>query len=444
MRSLFLTLVFAHCTLLGLSAPFAAALAYVWVDIVKPQELAYSIINAQPLSLIAALATFCLYFLKDRKSPPKFTLIQFLLCFFACWITLTTVLGFPEIQDSAWRKWNWAFNVPIFTVFIPYIFRSRVQIEALVWVIIFSVSTIFFTAGVKTALGGGGYGVLAVMGTGNAGLSESSTLAAVCAMLIPLMRFAFTYPVIITPNKYSRILFWGLVALALLTIVGTSARTGLIAVLVLFILHVMRSRKKALSISIMLMAGLVYQFSDLSGTAWGSRMSTINTYTADSSALGRVEVWKWTLGFVKDHPLGGGFDAYRLNGIASVSEQGITYYRPGIVNGKAFHSIYFEVLGEQGIVGFSIYFLIILLTWLKLRKIRQAYAGHPELRWAGALAVSLSDAILVFLAAGAFIGIAYQPYIFYLVALGVCLDQYLARHSAGNNGLSKSYANAKS
>jgi len=35
--------------------------------------------------------------------------------------------------------------------------------------------------------------------------------------------------------------------------------------------------------------------------------------------------------------------------------------------------------------------------------------------------------VMVFLAGGSFVGIAYQPYIFYIVSLTVALDQYAAR-----------------
>ena len=46
---------------MGFTAAFAAALGFVWVDIVKPQQLAYSIINDLPLSLVAALTTLFLF-----------------------------------------------------------------------------------------------------------------------------------------------------------------------------------------------------------------------------------------------------------------------------------------------------------------------------------------------------------------------------------------------
>jgi O-antigen ligase len=116
------------------------------------------------------------------------------------------------------------------------------------------------------------------------------------------------------------------------------------------------------------------------------------------------------------------------NRIAAVSSDGIVQYLPEWqVGGKAFHSIYFEVLGEQGIVGFALYFSIILLTLFKLRRIKKTWRNHAGMAWVVALSDALTAAILVFLAGGAFVGIADQPYIFYMVSLTVAIDQYARR-----------------
>ena len=427
MRGLFLTFVFVLLLFQGGSAPFIAALAYVWVDIVKPQELAYSIINGKPLALIAGVCTIVFYFLNDRKSPPKFTFVLFLLCVFAGWITLTTAIADPGLQAFSWGKWDWAFKVLIFTIFMPYVFRSRVQIESFILVLILSIATLFFSAGVKTLLGSGGYGVLAVMGASNTGLAEGSTLAAVCIMLIPLIHFAYNDSIIFPQNKYLKIFALGLLVTAIATVIGTAARTGVIAGGVLIFRYVIRSKRKFLWLSSMAVVVGVLLLADVFSSVWGSRMSTINSYDQDSSALGRIAVWKWTLGFVADHPLGGGFDAFRLNGIAAVSEHGISYYQPGRMDGKAFHNIYFEVLGEQGIPGLIIYILIIALVLVKLHHVYKKFGNDSELKWASNLAKSLTDAIIVFLAAGMFIGIAYQPYIFYVIAISIALEQYIER-----------------
>ena len=140
MQSLFLTAVFGSLLFMGFSAAFAAALCFVWVDIVKPQQLAYAILTGQPLSFIAAIASIGLFTLADRKQPPRFTFILLLLTLFGLWMTFTTSMS--DFPVRAWTKWDWASKVVIFAVIFPFIFRSRVQIEAFILVFIFSAATI--------------------------------------------------------------------------------------------------------------------------------------------------------------------------------------------------------------------------------------------------------------------------------------------------------------
>jgi len=426
MQSLFLSAVFAVLMGAGFFAPFAAALGFVWVDIVRPQQLAWSIINDKPLSFIAAIATLVLFFGKDRKSPPRFDPILLLIVLFTLWATTTTFMS--DFQSQAWGKWDWASKVLIFAVLIPYLFRSRVQIEAFLLILVFSASTILFSAGVKTILGGGGYGTLAVMGTGNTGLSESSTLAVVCVMLIPLIMFLMRYTIIFPRNLLTRGLFLAIIVMALAAVVGTTARTGIIAVAVMCLLSMLQSKKKMWWIAGLAIAAVVILNLDLSETRWGSRMSTIETYNADSSAMGRIKVWEWTIGYVGDHPLGGGFDAYLHNRILGVSTEGVTQYLPeGQLGGKAFHSIYFEVLGEQGIPGFAMYFMMVGLALFKLTRLKRTWRDDPGMGWVSGLANAMLTSIVVILAGGSFVGIAYQPYMFYMLSLTVALDQYAVR-----------------
>ena len=426
MQSLILAAVFAALMFAGFSAAFAAALGFVWVDIVRPQHLAWSIINDAPLSFIAALATLTLFLVRDKKAPPRFDPILVLITIFGIWVTFTTSLS--DFPSQAWGKWDWASKVLMFAVLIPFIFRSRIQIEAFLLVFLFSASTILFSAGVKTILGGGGYGTLAVMGTGNTGLSESSTLAVVSVMLIPVVLFLMRHTVIFPRNLLTKGLFLGIIVIALATVVGTTARTGIIAVAVMCLISMLQSKKKMWWIAGFALAGIVILNLDLSATRWGNRMSTIETYNADSSAMGRIKVWEWTLDFVREHPLGGGFDAFLHNRIVGVSSDGEVIHLPeGQIGGKAFHSIYFEVLGEQGMFGFVIYFLMVGLALLKLIKLKRAWKNDPGMAWIAGLANAMMTSIFVFLAGGSFVGIAYQPYIFYMLSLTVAIDQYAAR-----------------
>lgn len=411
---------------MGFSAAFAGALGFIWVDIVKPQNLAYSIIQGQPLSLIAALFMLSQFMLKDRKYPPRFGALLVLIAMFAVWVTLTTSMSTVPVRP--WEKWDWAIKVLIFALLFPFVFRSRIQIEAFILVFIFSASTIFFSAGVKTLLGSGGYGTLAIPGAGNTGLSESSTLAMVCVMLVPLILFVMRHSIIFPRNWFSICLFLGIIVTALSAVIGTAARTGVIAMGLLAVLAILKSKKKIWWISGLALIAIAVSTIDLSSTPWGARMSTIETYNQDSSALGRIAVWKWTLEYVGQHPFGGGFDAYAHNRIAAVTEDGTIHYYPSWqLAGKAFHSVYFEILGEQGIPGFLMYFSIIIITLLKLHKLKKRWRGHAGMAWMVGLADALTSSILVFLTGGAFVGIAYQPFIFYMISLTVAIDQYSVR-----------------
>lgn len=423
MRSTFLTVVMAYILFVGFSYPFIAVLGYVWIDIVKPQGLVYSMINGLPVALIAASIALGSYILsKEKKNIPSVAMVT-MLSLFAAWMTLTAAIADQGIQP--WTKWDWAFKVVVFSIFVPFVIRSRMHIEAFLLTMIFSVSTIACSGGIKAAMGGGGYGVLALMGGSNTGLAEGSTLAAVCIMLLPLMHYVYNHSIIFPDNKWFKLLILGTAVINIFAVVGTAARTGVVAGAVLIALYVIRSRHKMVAGALLLLALAIIPQLDLSNTAWGGRMSTIGTYNQDSSALGRIAVWKWTADFVMTHPLGGGFDAYRLNRIALVNEEGIQYYPPLDYRGKAFHNSIFEVMGEQGIFGLSLYLAILGSTFLKLRRVRKITRDNPDRAWISELAMRLSDALLVLLVGGMFVGIAYQCYIFYLVALGVCVREYI-------------------
>lgn len=268
------------------------------------------------------------------------------------------------------------------------------------------------------------------MGNGNTGLGESSTLAAVCVMMLPLVHYLYDNTIIFPKNAWFKLVMIGTAAANIITVFGTNARTGLIAGALLIAIYVLKSKRKIVWCVLIAAVFGVFQMMHLEGTAWGERMSTINTYQSDSSAASRVKVWEWTLGYASEHPLGGGFNVYLLNRIASVDSAGvIEYFPPGAFGGKAFHSIYFEILGEQGYVGFAIYAAIMLMTFVHLRKISVFARERPHQAWAGDLAGRLAQAQLVLFTGGLFIGIAYQAYMFYVVALTMTLGELILQKS---------------
>lgn len=422
MRSLFLLSLLGIYVSGGLIAPFIFGLGYVWADLFTPQLVGYGLIAELPVSMILAGGTVAAYVLFDRRSPPRPVLSMLLLVAWAGWVTLTT--GWAVVGQDAWVKWDWAFKTILMGAFLPFLFRSRIQIEAMMATVVLAVAGTMIAFGAKTLLGGGGYGMNLGLLSGNQGLAEGSTLAVVCAALVPIMLYLRRSSRLLRSLPFVKPAMIGLIAAAILTAIGTQARAGLVSLAVLALILLMQTRRK------LLYAGIIAVSASLGWVAapeaWHERMSTIGEYNSESSALGRVAVWLWTLEFVQGHPLGGGFDAYKINSLqVPIEDQPGEYLE---IQGKAFHSIYFEVLGEHGIPGAVLFAALLGSMLLSLLSVIRRTKGNAELAWLRDMAQTIVTAVTVYLVGGAFIGIAFQPMLYYFVAWSICMAEYLRRY----------------
>jgi probable O-glycosylation ligase (exosortase A-associated) len=406
----------------GLVAPFVIGLGYVWVDTFSPQRIAYSILNEIPVSAIMAAAAVGAYLLIDRKAPPRPGVILVLILAMAGWVTYTseTVLVAPEF---GWAKWDWAIKTICFAAFMPFLFRSRVQIEAFLQVYIFSAAIQIVPYGIKTILSGGSYHANLGLLSGNSGLAEGSTLATVAAMGVPIVLWLRRYTIILPHIKLVKWMYLGLAVAAVSASIGTFERTGLVALMVVAVGLWLQSKHK---IRYAIYGGIVAAIAALvvirPDSEWLERMSTITHYKQDSSAEGRILVWKWTLNFVKTHPFGGGFNAYVVDTIEFPASDDAPAY---VVHGKAFHSMYFEMLGEHGYPGLGLFLTLLVATFLTLVRVALKCRKLPEMAWCRDLAIAFMIGEVVLAVCGAFIGIAFQPEVYYVFAMTAMLASHV-------------------
>ncbi len=139
----------------------------------------------------------------------------------------------------------------------------------------------------------------------------------------------------------------------------------------------------------------------------------------------RLAVWRWTLDFALTHPFGGSFNSFLVNHI-ELTDGTIQF-------GRAFHSSHFEVLGELGWPGLAMYHGCMLLVILKMRTVERVTKAIPNMLWCSDLANAIQSAIMVFLTAGAFVGIAFVPMVWYIIAMSVSLSEYVRRVEALKN-----------
>ena len=437
MRDLFFVAFLGAFFLLGLRRPFLMVLGYVYVDIVSPQHLSYYLLNSIPVSLIFFLGAVGGWLIFERKQGLTFAprqaamLVLLLYCFFT-----TQNADFPL---EAGEKWAWAWKVLVFAIFLPLTITTRLRIEALATTMVLSAASIIIAAGIKTAASGGGYGVLNLMSDSNTGLYESSTLACVAISIIPFILYLRREGTIF-PRDWRVTLFCAALIFACLLIpVGTEARTGLICIAALGVMMLRAVKRRFLYLfgaACLAMAAIPFL-----PESFTKRMDTLNEVNADESASTRLAVWKWTLDYVGDHPFGGGFDAYRGNSFryeartsSKFDPNAPTAHEPGTTiviedKGRAYHSAYFEMLGEQGWPGLAIWLFIHLTGLLRMEMLFRRYKGaaREDGGWIAGLATALQQANVIYLIGAGFIGVAYLSFAYMLIAMQIALDAYAGR-----------------
>ena len=419
---------------MGFRRPFILVLTYVYIDIVAPQRLTYLLLNAVPISLIAVALAVGGWMVADDKRgmriAPRQILILLLMLY--CWVT-TRGADFPV---DALNKWDWVWKALVFAAFLPLTLRTRLRIEALLLFMILSAATIIIVGGIKTiATHGGGYGELNLMVDNNSGLYEGSTISTVAIAVIPIIFWLIRHGTIFPPDRRVTLFGLALVFACLLIPVGTSTRTGLLCVVLLALLSLRTVRKKGRYIvALVLLAMAAVPFLPASFT---DRMNTIQTYDQDASASTRLAVWKWTIDYAREHPMGGGFDAYRGNSIRyelKTRDGAQVTDTLELDKARAYHSAYFEMLGEQGYPGLVLWLAINVVGILRMEILRRRYRDpNNDQAWAGSLAAALQSAHIIYLLGAAFIAIAFQPFIYMLIGAQIGLDTYLTRRLSRQN-----------
>lgn len=444
MKDLFFLVFIAYVMLLGLRRPFLWVLLYIYIDILSPQRIGYSIITSLPLSLIAFAAAFGGWLAIDRKDGARFTFRQgLMLCLLLyCWWTT----GNADFPEEALTKWDWVWKALLFAIFLPLTLTTRARIEGLALSLVLSVAMIVIATGLKVVTGGGGYGELNFFVDDNSGIYESSTLATVAIGLIPLLWWLVKHGTVF-PRHWTVTLFAAaLTFAALLVPIGTEARTGLLCIAALAVLLLRYSNRRILFIAGAGMLGLVAL--PFLPQSYYDRMATIAEPGGDESASTRVAVWNWTLSYVQTKPLGGGFDAYRSNKFTYTmpvkkTEGNTTTIEYTEVEDKAraYHSSVFEMLGEQGWPGLGMWLLLHLAGLWQMERVQRRWkkaADEETTRWIAPLAAALQMGAVIYLVGALFQGIAYQPVMLMLVGLQIALHTYCLRIDSARATLERS------
>jgi probable O-glycosylation ligase (exosortase A-associated) len=254
-------------------------------------------------------------------------------------------------------------------------------------------------------------------------------MSTVAISIIPLILWYRRHGTVFPPDWRVSLFCFALVFACLLLPVGTQARTGLVCIAVLAVLSLRAVRHRILYIGAAATLALVAV--PFLPESYTNRMETIRDHRADQSASTRVAVWAWTWEFAKDNPFGGGFDAYRQNEVrvekaATDAGDGPTTYEE---KSRAYHSSYFEMLGEQGYPGLALFLALHISGLIAMERLRRRYGKtrRGEEQWIAPMATALQHGHVIYLVGSLFVGIAFQPYIYMMIALQIGLATYVRR-----------------
>ena len=227
------------------------------------------------------------------------------------------------------------------------------------------------------------------------------------------------YPIIAHRGGAVRLAGLAGAGMCVLGIIGTQSRGAslALAIAVLYYLAFV-SKRKALTAGAVIVGTTLLLF--LAPSHYLQRLSTIENYEEDASAMSRIRIWGVATQMALDHPLGvgaGNFSAAygRLYLPRDRSASGW-----GSSRWLSAHSVYFRALGEYGFPGLALVLTIIGLNF------RTNYRTRARLRAAGPAApiselwpAMLNVGLAAYSVAGAFLGGLTYPHLYILSALTV-------------------------
>ena len=400
MRDLFVAFIVFGSLPFILKRPFLGILMLAGLGYMNPHRLCYSFMFSMPAVQIVAITTLVGMLASKEAKRMVWSREIVILLIFVAWMGLTTTQAF--YFNLAIEQFEKVVKIQILTFMTLLMLTSRDRVHIFIWVIVLSLGFYGVKGGIFTIVNGGVYRVQGPLGTFIGGNNE---MALALVMTIPLMRYLHL-------QEQSKNIKLGLAIAMLLTVVaavGSQSRGALVGLAVTGTIFWLKSRNK-LTTGVFVAVAAFVAFS-IMPAEYFERMNTIKTYEEDASALGRINAWWTAWNVANDRPFGGGFEMWHW----AVFQR----YAPDPGNVRDVHSIYFEVLGEHGWIGFILFMSLLGLTWLKCGTIIRVGKKQPENLWARDLGAMIQVSLVGYMSAGAFLGLAYFDYVYNLVAVVV-------------------------
>lgn len=409
-----------------LMRPWVGILAWFWVGLMAPHGLTWGFMRQFPIATLIGVVTLTALFLAKDRRPIPVTREIIMLGMLVVYTALTSALAI--LPEDAWQFWIQFMKILLITFVTPMLVYGQQRILLLLLVITFSIAFFGFKGGIFAISTGGSHMVLGPPGSYLAG---NTYIGVAMIMVLPLvlssarmfhrqwvdLGWSLIRPYYKPIGWVFYVTFW-LTAIAILATHSRGALLGLLVIVPFLFLHM---KHKILMGTLALVAVAVIGVS--APEPLMERWQTIGSYEEDGSAMQRIQAWGANWNMAVERPMTGmgfrntymGYDWW----ISYANFEGVWRHV------LSPHSIYFGVLGAHGFVGLAIYLILIGFTFFTLNRIRRTALQRTGQLWMAEYAWAMQIGLIGYLAAGAFLDVAYFNLLYAFVALAVIMRREL-------------------
>lgn len=418
-RDLIVTLIIFTSLPAILARPHIGVLVWSWLGYMNPHRLTWGFAYNFPFSKIVAATLFVsLLFSPEKKRIPLTPLTIVWLAFIGWMLVTTANAMYPEAAKEMLAR---TLKIQLVVFVTIMVMRSRLRLDQLVWVIVFSLGFFGVKGGIFALLKGGH---VLLYGPGGF-IEDNNALAIGLVMTLPLCN----YLRLTTTSKPIR---WFLVASMILisvAVVATFSRAAMLGGLAMAVMIWWKSKDRfATALGVLVVLPFLYFWAP---DSWHERMATITTPSEetgerDKSSQSRLYIWGMILNLAEDRPiLGAGMEPWHENTYALYADDPTK-----IAKAWSAHSIYFSVLAEHGYPGLLMFLTIFFLALRGGGKAAKQCEGLQGAEWLALLLRMLQVSLVGYLVAGAFHQIPYFDLPWHLVGI-IAIGQALAREYVG-------------
>jgi putative inorganic carbon (hco3(-)) transporter len=399
--------------------PYFGVLMWYWVTYFNPHRFTWGIAYDFPVAAVIAGPTLVGTFFAKKSIRSLAVRETVLLLLLWAWYSFTYIhaKGVPLFADNmpdADYEIGHISKILLFTVVMILLVNTKERLRGVVLVTAGSLGLL----AVKGALFGlRTSGESRVWGPPDSFLSDNNAFGLALNMCLPLLFFLAAQE----KRKWLRIAMWITFASTILVILLTYSRGALLGLAVVITALMLKSRHKVVGAFFMVVvAFFVLSFAP---DAWMQRMGRFFSGDLDESAQQRLVSWGTSWNFAHDYPLtGGSFDVLP-------NVQVFQRYQPrplplGFLSSGP-HSIYFQLLADQGFPGLALFILLIGSCYWSLWRVRVVARSMPSANYLVPYAQMVEVSILGFMVSGAFLGFVYLDVIYQMIGLVVVLKVLL-------------------